>query len=60
MRESAWQLIRPPRAVPELYSIDYAQVDAAARTLAENADLVLGVKVRMSENNRRGRPCPGA
>ncbi len=36
--------------VPELYNIDYAQVDAAARTVAENADLVLGVKVRMSEN----------
>jgi dihydroorotase len=36
--------------VPELYNIDYAQVDAAARALAENADMVLGVKVRMSEN----------
>lgn len=36
--------------VPELYNIDYAQVDAAARTVAENADLVLGIKVRMSEN----------
>jgi dihydroorotase len=36
--------------VPELYTIDYAQVDAAARAVAENADLVLGVKVRMSEN----------
>ena len=36
--------------VPELYNIDYAQVDAAARALAENADIVLGVKVRMSEN----------
>ena len=27
-----------------------AQPDAAARTVAENADMVLGVKVRMSEN----------
>ena len=30
--------------------IDYAQVDAAARAVGENADMVLGVKVRMSEN----------
>ena len=36
--------------VPELFNLDYAQVDAAARAVAENADLVLGVKVRMSEN----------
>ena len=36
--------------VPELYNIDYAQVDMAARAVAENADMVLGVKVRMSEN----------
>ena len=36
--------------VPELYSIDYAQPEAAARVLAENSDVVLGVKVRMSEN----------
>ena len=36
--------------VPELYNIDYAQPEAAARTVAENADIVLGVKVRMSEN----------
>ena len=28
----------------------YAQPEAAARALAENADMVLGVKVRMSEN----------
>jgi dihydroorotase len=39
-----------PFPVPELYNIDFAQVDAAAKALAENADLVLGVKVRMSEN----------
>src|SRR5215207_1501838 len=36
--------------VPELFNINYAQVEAAARAVAENADLVLGVKVRMSEN----------
>ncbi|MBA3507007.1 MAG: amidohydrolase/deacetylase family metallohydrolase [Betaproteobacteria bacterium] len=36
--------------VPELYNIDYAQTDVAARALAENADLVIGIKVRMSEN----------
>lgn len=36
--------------VPELYNIDYAQTDLAARAVAENADFVLGVKVRMSEN----------
>ena len=36
--------------VPELFNIDFAQVDIAARTVAENADTVLGVKVRMSEN----------
>ncbi|MCI4428511.1 MAG: amidohydrolase/deacetylase family metallohydrolase [Burkholderiales bacterium] len=36
--------------VPELYNIDYAQVDVTARAVAENADFVLGVKVRMSEN----------
>jgi dihydroorotase len=36
--------------VPELYNIDYARAEDAARVLAENADLVLGIKVRMSEN----------
>ena len=36
--------------VPELYNIDYARVDEAARTIAENSDMVLGIKVRMSEN----------
>ena len=36
--------------VPELFNIDYAQVDITARALAENADFVIGVKVRMSEN----------
>lgn len=36
--------------VPELFNIDYAQPESAARALAENADIVIGVKVRMSEN----------
>ncbi len=36
--------------VPELFNIDYAQVEATARAVAENADIVLGVKVRMSQN----------
>jgi len=36
--------------IPELYNIDYARTEDAARALAENADLVLGIKVRMSEN----------
>jgi dihydroorotase len=39
-----------PFPLPELYELDYAQVDACARTVAENADIALGVKVRMSEN----------
>src|SRR5262245_31394960 len=36
--------------VAELYNIDFAQTDVAARAIAENADMVLGAKVRMSEN----------
>jgi dihydroorotase len=36
--------------VPELFNIDYARPEPAARVIAENADMVLGVKVRMSEN----------
>jgi dihydroorotase len=39
-----------PFPQPELYVLDYAQVDACARTVAENADIAIGVKVRMSEN----------
>jgi dihydroorotase len=39
-----------PFPIAELYNIDFAQVDAAAKTVAENADMVIGVKVRMSEN----------
>ena len=36
--------------VAELYNIDFARTEDAARTIAENADVVLGIKVRMSEN----------
>ena len=36
--------------VAELYNIDFARTEDAARTIAENPDVVLGVKVRMSEN----------
>jgi dihydroorotase len=36
--------------VPELYNIDFARVDEAAKAVAENSDMVLGIKVRMSEN----------
>jgi dihydroorotase len=36
--------------VPELFNIDYAVPEVAARAVAENADMVLGIKVRMSEN----------
>src|SRR5262245_27230274 len=39
-----------PFPVAELYNIDFAQVDVCARTVGENADMALGVKVRMSEN----------
>jgi dihydroorotase len=34
--------------VPELYNIDFAQVEATAKTVAENSDIAIGVKVRMS------------
>jgi dihydroorotase len=39
-----------PFPLPELYNLDYAQVDACAKAVAENADIAIGVKVRMSEN----------
>ena len=32
--------------VGEMLNIDYARVDAAAKTLAENPDVLLGIKVR--------------
>jgi len=34
----------------EMLNIDYANVDACAKALAENADLVLGVKVRITDS----------
>jgi dihydroorotase len=39
-----------PFPVTELPTIDYADVNAAAKTVAANADMVIGIKVRMSEN----------
>ena len=39
-----------PFPIAELYNIDFAQVDACAKTIGENADIALGTKVRMSEN----------
>src|SRR5215471_457435 len=39
-----------PFPIAELYNIDFAQVEACARTVGENADIAIGVKVRMSEN----------
>ncbi len=39
-----------PFPVAELYNIDVAQVDACAAAIAQNADIALGAKVRMSEN----------
>ena len=35
---------------PELFHLGFAQPESAGKTVAENADIVLGVKVRMSEN----------
>jgi dihydroorotase len=34
----------------EMLNIDYANIDACAKTLAENPDTVLGVKVRITDN----------
>src|SRR5207344_1973819 len=34
-----------PFPVAELYNIDFAQVDVAAKAVAENTDMVLGIKV---------------
>jgi dihydroorotase len=39
-----------PFPLPELYNLDFAQVEACAKAVAENADIAVGVKVRMSEN----------
>jgi dihydroorotase len=35
---------------PELYHLGFAMPEVAGKTVAENADIALGVKVRMSEN----------
>src|SRR5258707_2132150 len=39
-----------PFPIAELYNIDFAQVDACDAAIAQNADIALGAKVRMSEN----------
>jgi len=39
-----------PFPVGELFVLDYAQTETAARVLAENADIAIGIKVRMSQN----------
>jgi len=36
--------------VAELFNIDYADPETGGRTMAENADIVIGAKVRMSQN----------
>src|SRR5258706_12546651 len=36
--------------VPELFNIDFAQPEMAAKAVGENADIVIGIKVRMSHN----------
>ena len=36
--------------VAELFNVDYADPELAARAVADNADIVIGIKVRMSEN----------
>ena len=42
--------------IAELLNIDFANVELATRALAENRDMALGIKIRMSENviNRHG------
>lgn len=35
---------------PEMLNLDHADIDAAARTIAENHDIVIGVKVRQSRS----------
>jgi dihydroorotase len=39
-----------PIKIGELFNIDYADVEKCAKTVAENRDVVLGVKVRLSKN----------
>jgi dihydroorotase len=36
--------------VGELFNLDFAQTEAAAKALAENSDIAIGIKVRMSQN----------
>ncbi len=36
--------------VGELFNIDFAQTETAAKVLADNADIAIGIKVRMSQN----------
>src|SRR6185369_8890898 len=36
--------------IGELFNIDFAIPEAAAKAVAENADIVIGIKVRMSQN----------
>lgn len=36
--------------VPEVRDLDHANIDAAARAVVENADIVLGIKVRQSQS----------
>jgi len=45
-----------PFPVAELYNIDFAQVDACARAIGENADIALGAKVaHVGECDRQAR-----
>ncbi len=39
-----------PIKVGEMFNIDYADVERCAKAVAENRDVVLGVKVRLSKN----------
>ena len=50
MHISSIGLAGNPIKVGELLNIDYADVDACAKGVAENRDVCLGVKVRMSRN----------
>jgi len=47
---SAIGLTGDPVRVGEMFNIDYADVDSCARAVAENRDVCLGVKVRLSKN----------
>ena len=47
---SAIGLTGDPLKVGEMLNIDYADVDSCARAVAENRDVCLGVKVRLSKN----------